>query len=175
MDRVIINYKPWKHLEIENFLPPKQLKYVKNIFNHITDNNRRMIINDKNLEKFANSIYPRLCNFLNKGHFQKCDMLYQYNNFDNASSNIHVDQAYKHITVVCQLSPEANGTAIYNANKEYVKTTDWKYNNAVVLPNHKDNWHDVHTYSNQQRITLNIIYCKLGLIPEEVKKEYENG
>lgn len=175
MDKVIINYKPWPYLEIENFLPLKQLKYVKGIFKHIENNRRLMIINDTNLEKFAKSMYPKLCNFLDLNHLQNCDILYQYNNIDNASSNLHVDQKYKYVTVVCQLSPEANGTAIYNTNKEYVRTTDWKYNNAVVLPRHDDNWHDVHEYSNQQRQTLNIIYCKLGLIPEKIKKEYENG
>lgn len=174
MDRVVINYTPWPHAEIENFLSDKSLKYIKNVFKGIDYNQRVMLINDGKLNKIAQQFYPMLCNFfaLKQKHF---DVLYQFNNITHQKSNLHADQKWKQITVVCQISNSGNGTAIYNTNKEYVRTTDWKCNNAVVLPQGDTNWHDVKGFKNRHRQTLNIIYCYKGLIPERIMKESQNG
>jgi hypothetical protein len=174
VDKVTINYTPWPFAEIENFLPNKTLKYVKNILKNTDIETRSIHINDTKIDKFSHSVYPMLCNFLNLKQKQ-CDILYQFNNVTCQKSNIHVDQHWKQLTVVCQISNTGNGTAIYNTDKEYVTTTDWKSNNAVVLPQGNTNWHDVETFENTNRQTLNIIYCPKGLIPERIIKESQNG
>ena len=158
---------PWRYVKIENLLKQKHLKYVHNIFKKVPPDGRIIDINDSTLDKFAEKLFPELCIHLGVKETKIENILYEFKNLNSNVENLHVDQEWKYITVVCQLSQSGEGTSIYNSNKEYDHTVNWKFNQAVVFLQNKNHWHDVHSFTNANRLTMNIIYC-IGNIPEHL-------
>lgn len=69
---------------------------------------------------------------------------------------IHSESARKILTAVTYLYPQAaNGTVLYNKDKEFVKEIEWKPNRCFIMCGLQDiTWHSFYAPKDQDRITL---------------------
>ena len=77
--------------------------------------------------------------------------------FDGGSYPIHDDCIEKVLTNVIFVAPDIScGTKIYDENKNFVKSVNWKENTSLIFPP-LDNitWHSYESLPNSYRVTIN--------------------
>jgi hypothetical protein len=123
---------------------------LKNTLEYMNDNE----INDD----FVKTHFPK--------HREFSEKLYKKNQIivcvGDTEFKIHCDSPDKILSVVTYVYPEKSvGTVIYDTNKNYVKTVEWKQNRTLIFAPLDDiTWHNYKSEDKNLRITFNTFLMK---------------
>lgn len=75
----------------------------------------------------------------------------------NHKQKIHCEAGFKVLSAVCYIAPEESiGTHLYNLDKSYHSTIEWKPNRCLIFPGISDvTWHSFDCPSDSWRVTQN--------------------
>ena len=166
-----MNYEPWQHLVIEDFLPKKEFEY------HCWRAQQIDIVDNVNRHFLDYDPFPRI-------QWLKDDFDF-VRSYDHTSVFVHyaatkagfhhprhVDSQFKIMSAVLYLSPEENhGTDLFRSEKgDLVTSVEWKPNTLFVFcGRYNHTWHDYRATSD--RYTLNwFLVDPLIIENEEYKK-----
>lgn len=134
---------PWEHIVIDDFFPEDQ-------FQKFCDQAKSFDPRNNDVDRY----------FLNYDPFQIDNLIEKFSNVKSNNGNfnklvhfasirgkfihqLHTDANFKIMTAVLYLSPEKSiGTRLFDSNKKYSKTVEWKPNRLVVFCSNDNTWHD---------------------------------
>lgn len=172
----IIN-DPWPHTVIDNFLPKeKYAAIVKECVDYLKSHvrtKRRLLLHTE--PDFAQHL-PITLETLNSIDFlgkldsfedRRTGDVYHVEHeisfmLDGQEYPIHDECEKKVLSNVIYLFPNVGtGTLIYDTEKSYVKTVEWKQNRALLFAGITDKtWHNYKTDHGTLRITINSFVCR---------------
>ena len=81
---------------------------------------------------------------------------------------IHDEAARKVLSCIHYIAPEENvGTEIYDKDKNYVKTVEWKPNRALIFAAQDGvTWHSYQNNTDLPRTTANTFFIRTGSRPD---------
>ena len=179
VNNMVVRYKelPWKYVEVDDFLPTdvfnSLLKYCKDLgVDTPVERTLTVDIEDKSLRNSINEVANELFNSTYKELDTEGKIRYKHNihfhlQFREPHHNypLHTDISGKLYTIVLYIYPEvADGTPLYNSNKDYHSTIEWAQNRAMafcpVQTKGSETFHAVTNNSDANRAALVINYMK---------------
>jgi len=169
---------PWPYVVIDNFFTTRVWDYIFNSFNvrktkfenFDTLQNNKVVYFENFHDKTIHNYFSYFINedFLLKhfSTFRSYSELYSENEVkfikNSPEYKLHIDHERKVLSCVVYIAPKNNvGTILYDKNKNYVKTIEWKPNRCFLFaPIDEVTWHSFKGNSNTTRFTINYMLTR---------------
>ncbi len=173
------NYSyPWQYYVIDDFLEPQHFELIQSLSSRwqkprTQEEKFNLFLSDFKFyeETFSfkeeaeavedilmKAMYELKIEFKLDGTFRDFHIEY-VNCGNNFYYPVHKDALVKIFSNVLYVSPEGDGTRLYESKKgEVVKSVDWKPNRLVSFKPADNTWHDYYS-SKENRITFNLCFA----------------